>query len=368
MDSSSHMVFVAGSSNNSRSSSTAQGKSWKPCFNFVKGNYQFGDSCRYVHDANACVPNATGSLSPTAPTGPSAPLEFPMPAQVPLHYTARPVQSVPAHASLTSGFSVMGLAQTPQSVPNTAIPNPGQAIVLPHAFAARTLQDPSASAWNMDTSATSHLNNSITSLSTVLNSFFLLRISQSDEFSFDVIAPGISILSCFLLPSRMLSLEASHSLSCLSAWCEIHAFQCDHDGEFNNCKLHDLFNTHGISVTRDSSRMFLSQKKYAVEILERAGMVNCNPNQNPIDRVKDPIFPNLIYSPPLLQAWLLIQMQIGLAVLLLDDRLQGVSNAVAETCWLWNLLRELHTPLSSATLVYFDNISFVYMSSNLVQH
>nr|GEY70967.1 ribonuclease H-like domain-containing protein [Tanacetum cinerariifolium] len=34
----------------------------------------------------------------------------------------------------------------------------------------------------------------------------------------------------------------------------------------------------------------------------------------------------------------------------------GVANAVvAETCWIRNLLRELHTPLSSATIVYCDN-------------
>nr|GEV57769.1 ribonuclease H-like domain-containing protein [Tanacetum cinerariifolium] len=46
----------------------------------------------------------------------------------------------------------------------------------------------------------------------------------------------------------------------------------------------------------------------------------------------------------------------------------GVANAVAETCWLRNLLRELHTPLSFATLVYCDNVSAVYLSSNLVQH
>ncbi|GJW88041.1 ribonuclease H-like domain-containing protein [Tanacetum coccineum] len=41
---------------------------------------------------------------------------------------------------------------------------------------------------------------------------------------------------------------------------------------------------------------------------------------------------------------------------------------VAETCWLHNLLRELHTPLSSATLVYSDNVSAVYLSCNPVQH
>ncbi|GJZ71389.1 ORFIII-like polyprotein [Tanacetum coccineum] len=46
----------------------------------------------------------------------------------------------------------------------------------------------------------------------------------------------------------------------------------------------------------------------------------------------------------------------------------GVANVVAETCWLRNLLRELHTSLSSATFVYSDNVSVVYMSSNPVQH
>ncbi|GKA05251.1 ribonuclease H-like domain-containing protein, partial [Tanacetum coccineum] len=39
----------------------------------------------------------------------------------------------------------------------------------------------------------------------------------------------------------------------------------------------------GISVGRNSSRMFLSQRKYAVEILERTHMVKCNPNRTSID-------------------------------------------------------------------------------------
>ncbi|GJW05531.1 ribonuclease H-like domain-containing protein [Tanacetum coccineum] len=47
---------------------------------------------------------------------------------------------------------------------------------------------------------------------------------------------------------------------------------------------------------------------------------------------------------------------------------RGVANAVAETCWLRNLLHELHTPLSSVTLVFSDNVSAVYLSSNPVQH
>ncbi|GKE63498.1 ribonuclease H-like domain-containing protein, partial [Tanacetum coccineum] len=47
---------------------------------------------------------------------------------------------------------------------------------------------------------------------------------------------------------------------------------------------------------------------------------------------------------------------------------RGVANVVAETAWIRNLLRELHTPLFTATLVYCDNVSAVYMSANPVQH
>ncbi|GJU10705.1 ribonuclease H-like domain-containing protein [Tanacetum coccineum] len=46
---------------------------------------------------------------------------------------------------------------------------------------------------------------------------------------------------------------------------------------------------------------------------------------------------------------------------------RGVANAVAETSWIHNLLRELHTPLFTATLVYCDNVSAVYMSANPVR-
>ncbi|GJY29020.1 ribonuclease H-like domain-containing protein [Tanacetum coccineum] len=39
----------------------------------------------------------------------------------------------------------------------------------------------------------------------------------------------------------------------------------------------------GISVTRNTSGMFLSQQKYAFELLERAGMLTCNPCRTPVD-------------------------------------------------------------------------------------
>ncbi|GKD94393.1 ribonuclease H-like domain-containing protein [Tanacetum coccineum] len=44
----------------------------------------------------------------------------------------------------------------------------------------------------------------------------------------------------------------------------------------------------------------------------------------------------------------------------------GIANVVAETAWLWNLLLELHAPLTTSTIVYCDNVSVVYLSTNPV--
>ncbi|GJZ04320.1 ribonuclease H-like domain-containing protein [Tanacetum coccineum] len=217
----------------------------------------------------------------------------------------------------------------------------------------------------------------------------------------------------------------------------------------------------GISVTHDAAGMFLSQRKYVVEILERAHMANCNPSRTLVDTesklgddgdpVPDPTLyrsladslqyltftrPDISYlvqqvclymhdpREPHFSALKRILQYIrgsldhglqlfsssttslvaysdadwagcpttrrstsGYYVFLGNNLLswfskrqptlfrssveaeyRGVANVVAETCWLWNLLRELHTPLSSATLVYCDNVSVVYLSSNPVQH
>ncbi|KAJ9543733.1 hypothetical protein OSB04_023440 [Centaurea solstitialis] len=51
-----------------------------------------------------------------------------------------------------------------------------------------------------------------------------------------------------------------------------------------------------------------------------------------------------------------------------ESEYRGVANAVAETSWLRNLLLEHHFPLRRATIVYCDNVSAVYLSSNPVQH
>ncbi|GJT77619.1 ribonuclease H-like domain-containing protein [Tanacetum coccineum] len=77
------------------------------------------------------------------------------------------------------------------------------------------------------------------------------------------------------------------------------------------------------------------------------------------------------YIPPPLHRLLVIRMLIGQNTLSrssAEAEYRGVANIVAKTAWIRNLLRKLHFPLSSATLVYCDNVSVIYLSANPVQH
>nr|GEY13360.1 ribonuclease H-like domain-containing protein [Tanacetum cinerariifolium] len=149
-----------------------------------------------------------------------------------------------------------------------------------------------------------------------------------------------------------------------------------------------------------------------LHLLERAHMVNCNPSRTPVDTesklgldgvsVQDPtLYQSLVgglqyltftrldlsyavqqiclymHDPrePHLAAFNRILSTSGYCVFFWDNLLswsskrqhtlsrfnteaeyRGVANVVAETAWLRNLLRDLHSPLSTATLVYCDNV------------
>ncbi|GJY42912.1 hypothetical protein Tco_0431125 [Tanacetum coccineum] len=71
---------------------------------------------------------------------------------------------------------------------------PGQKTILSHAFSAMTPQDPTLGAWNMDTGASSHLNNSVTSLSEIFNTCMYPSILVGDGHSIPVTNTGHSIL------------------------------------------------------------------------------------------------------------------------------------------------------------------------------
>nr|GEW95363.1 ribonuclease H-like domain-containing protein [Tanacetum cinerariifolium] len=101
--------------------------------------------------------------------------------------------------------------------------------------------------------------------------------------------------------------------------------------EFDMTDLGALNYFLGIFVVRHLTRLFLSQGKYALHLFEHAHMYTLSRSSA-------------------------------------KAKYRGVANVVAKTTWLCNLLRELHSPLPTATLVYCDNVSATYMSANPEQH
>nr|GEY88875.1 ribonuclease H-like domain-containing protein [Tanacetum cinerariifolium] len=144
--------------------------------------------------------------------------------------------------------------------------------------------------------------------------------------------------------------------------------------------------------------MLFLTKKYDLQLLKRAHMVTCNPSRTPVDKesklgpkdlsyavkqiclyMRDPREPHLAALKRILryvqgtldQDLHLYASSTTSLVGYIDVDWAGCPStrkSTSETTWLRNLLRELHSPLSTATLVYCDNVSAVYMSVNPVQH
>ncbi|GKF19963.1 ribonuclease H-like domain-containing protein, partial [Tanacetum coccineum] len=112
--------------------------------------------------------------------------------------------------------------------------------------------------------------------------------------------------------------------------------------EFDMTDLGALNYFLGISAVRHPTWLFLSQKKYARQLLERAHMVNCNPSRTPIDTDSKlgsdgvPVQDHTLYP----------QRNTGVLLMLL--------------AWIRNLLRELYSPLLTATLVYCDKYADIF--------
>jgi len=234
--------------------------------------------------------------------------------------------------------------------------------------------------------------------------------------------------------------------------------------EFAMTDLGALHHFLGIAVTRSSDGLFLSQRQYAVELLQRAGMAECHPTPTPVDThaklsATDGVLlsekdaseyrslagalqyltltrPDLAYAVQqvclfmhaprephralikrilrFVQGTLSSGLHIGTGsvdtltaysdadwagcpdsrrstsgfCVYLGDNLvswsskrqttvsrssaeaeyRAVAHVVAECCWLRQLLQELHIQLPSATVVFCDNVSAVYMTANPVHH
>ncbi|GJY77924.1 ribonuclease H-like domain-containing protein [Tanacetum coccineum] len=362
----------------------------------------------------------------------------------------------------------------PMSFPLTAQPNgtPGQPIVqlgnagtttlsrqattLLQAFTTRTLHDPTTSAWNMDTAdgtlsrykarlvanVSTHLEEVEVDETLSPNAFLHGDLSETAYMHqppgfWDSVHPDYV---CFRCDSSLFIYKHGTDTAYLLLYVDDIILKASSESllqqiirplhqEFAMTDLSPLNYFLGISVTCDSSELFLSQKKYVIEILDMAHMDNCNLSRTPIDTesklgsdgdpVSDPTLyrslacslqyltftrPDISYAVQQLFSSSTTDLvaysnadwagfpttrrsTLGYCVFLGNNLLSwsfkrqptlsrssaeaecyGVANAVAETCWLRNLLRELHTLLSSATLVYCDNVSAVYLSCNPVQH
>jgi hypothetical protein len=47
---------------------------------------------------------------------------------------------------------------------------------------------------------------------------------------------------------------------------------------------------------------------------------------------------------------------------------RAMANGVAMACWLRQLLQEFHVSLTKSIIIYCDNVSAVYLSTNPIQH
>jgi histone deacetylase 1/2 len=281
-------------------------------------------------------------------------------------------------------------------------------------------------------------------------------VASTSDISLFVLREGGSLAYLLLYVDDIILTASSSTL--------LQQIMAKLSSEFAMTDLGDLHHFLGISVTRSSDGLFLSQRQYAVDILQRAGMAECHSTATPVDTqaellasdgaplsasdsstyrslvgalqyltltrpdlayavqqvclfMHDPREPHLAlvkrilrYVKGTLSSGLHIgtgpvdsltgysdadwagcpdsrRSTSGFCVFLSDNPIswsskrqttvsqssaeaeyRAVAHVVAECCWIRQLLQELHVPLSSATVVYCDNVSAVYMMANPVHH
>ncbi|GJU74631.1 ribonuclease H-like domain-containing protein [Tanacetum coccineum] len=197
--------------------------------------------------------------------------------------------------------------------------------LLPSAFSTITIRDPT---WNMDTGASSHLKSHSSNLSIVYNNRLYPSVCVGDEKTIPTLSRPLYLHNVLATPNIIKNLIS------------VRQFTRD-----NKCSVE--FDEFGFSV-----KDFLTH-----HILLRCDSLG---DIYPVTK-PSPIPSALLSISP--SRW--HQHLEHPDVALLN---RGVANVVAKTAWLRNLLKELHTPLLSTTLVYCDNVSAIYMTTNPVQH
>nr|GFA79920.1 hybrid signal transduction histidine kinase M [Tanacetum cinerariifolium] len=194
---------------------------------FAKGSCRFGDACNYfhngVHGMSTLLPRTSGSESSVPDVthsdldmlhfllakfrlnAPNTSTLFPSVAYTVYVSPGFPSVSAQLYVQPTyHGGSFPGsvhLGQSP-SMPfhlsqlfASGSHVSGQATLLPNAFNTTTLQDPASGNWNIDTGASSHLNDSVHCLSDILNMCIYPSVAVGDGRFILVTNSGHSVLS-----------------------------------------------------------------------------------------------------------------------------------------------------------------------------
>ncbi|GJR40649.1 ribonuclease H-like domain-containing protein [Tanacetum coccineum] len=154
-----------------------------------------------------------------------------------------------------------------------------------------------------------------------------------------------------------------------SMWLFKHKFHVDKT--FSRYKARLVANDSSQQLGVDFDETF--SLNYALQLLERSHMVTCKPSQKPVDTesklgpegvpIQDPtLYRSLVGGSR--------DCDFGLQLYVsATTSLVGYTDADWAACpSTRSLLHELHSPLSTETLVYCDNVSAVYMYANPVQH
>ncbi|GJV79342.1 ribonuclease H-like domain-containing protein [Tanacetum coccineum] len=310
------------------------------CNHYAKGSCKFGDSCKFIHDSRVRGSNSNtatvgtwgralhnskhntpfvnphitrnknnarpGWLANVAQVTNSGPPSITFHQQTPTHNTTPPhaYWTQPAQSHIQPSFATQQPASTAQTTAQPGILGPAptfiptQETLLPNAFSTMTLQDPS---WNMDTVPKPHGANIVRSLWLFWHKYnadgSLSRYKARLVANGSSQQLGIDCNETFSPVVKPVTIRTVLGLALTRHW-PVH--QLDVKNAFLNGDLSEsgtaylLIYVDDIVLTASSTtllqqiisslhRMFLSQKKYAIELLKQAHMLNCNPTRTHVD-------------------------------------------------------------------------------------